>query len=581
MALTERQHPDAGLWMLAAVDGVHARLSSLDQGFEIVDSGLIQASNDGQGLLIRVSYSAYQGRLRIENRALSGKAIYYRLKDGEFHCATQLSLLRALGVPIEENSAVLPEFFVYRYVMPPATLYQDIFLVPAGGWIDIYLKDRQGLQLQVQPFKPPAPGPRELTKKASARRIEAVLEQLSDGIRLLLPEREQVAFMLSGGLDSSILFRLGQMAWGCNESWSSGYPFERVDQNLEKAYALSAAEMFDSHHHYHEPSLEAYLKGLIEAIAIAESPVHHLQSVLLFLLFRDGIPAEKRILVSGEGADGFFGLPAHARLHQCRKSTRWLPVSAPAQALHRLVQRLAAYSWRARQWRDCLDLRMASALPLDADQHALYRLGAYGSKAWVRQYFGVTDRDIVMSRVAFTSGLDGYSINDMMSLLDFSGEIVTTQAIWSKLAEHQGKRLHYLFTHERLIQLAFELDWNTKLERPKYVLRKIAERIGVPDSIVNRPKASFGISASRWGGRNGIFQPLLPLIEGAVEADLVRSLDGTEGEDAMLLWNVLNYALWKRLCIGGESLDDVLLECSESCSSLSANPVHSGQGASA
>ena len=47
-------------------------------------------------------------------------------------------------------------------------------------------------------------------------------------------------------------------------------------------------------HSYIEFTVEDYLRGFIEAIHVAEEPLHHLQSVLLYLLFKKGIPEKNK-----------------------------------------------------------------------------------------------------------------------------------------------------------------------------------------------------------------------------------------------------------------------------------------------
>jgi hypothetical protein len=70
---------------------------------------------------------------------------------------------------------------------------------------------------------------------------------------------------------------------------------------------------------------------------------------------------------------------------------------------------------------------------------------------------------------------------------------------------------------------------------------------------------SFGIHPDRWVKKGGVFEPLIPLASKVFDEKEIRKMQSTESKKAMTYWNMLNYAVWKRLCINDEPLE-VLLE---------------------
>ncbi|MGH9537137.1 MAG: asparagine synthase-related protein, partial [Terriglobales bacterium] len=109
-------------------------------------------------------------------------------------------------------------------------------------------------------------------------------------------------------------------------------------------------------------------------------------------------------------------------------------------------------------------------------------------------------------------------------------------------------------------------SWETKLKSPKHILRQVAQKLGVPDFIRNRPKQSFGIVSNRWAEPGGTLEPLIALAAKVVDVKQLRSLQGADPRKAMTLWSLLNYALLKRLLVSGESrqtLRDELTENSQ------------------
>ena len=62
-----------------------------------------------------------------------------------------------------------------------------------------------------------------------------------------------------------------------------------MELDLEKKYAQTAAKALSMNHYYYIPNYKEYLIGFIEALSKAEEPLHHLQSVSLFLLLKNSI----------------------------------------------------------------------------------------------------------------------------------------------------------------------------------------------------------------------------------------------------------------------------------------------------
>ena len=237
-------------------------------------------------------------RLEVETTLVSGRLLYYhRTRSGDFYLASHLSLLRTAGVAFEVDARALPEFMLYRHLAPPRTLISDVKALPAGASLNVAFLGPGAME--VGPSATLSLFSQQREQSDAQKQVREVLEESISALR----GYPDAAFLLSGGLDSSILFACGRKLLGTKESYATSYPFEQEEQNKEERYARSAAAAFGSNHHHYVPSLDDYRYGLISAIAAAGQPVHHLQSVLLYLLFHHGIPEDCRTVVSGEGAD--------------------------------------------------------------------------------------------------------------------------------------------------------------------------------------------------------------------------------------------------------------------------------------
>ena len=82
----------------------------------------------------------------------------------------------------------------------------------------------------------------------------------------------------------------------------------------------------------------------------------------------------------------------------------------------------------------------------------------------------------------------------------------------------------------------------------------------VPEFIITRPKTGFAIKDKHWAERGNIFEPLVPLAKKVFDEKQIRDMQSTDPKKAMTYWNILNYSIWKRLCINNEPVEILLDE---------------------
>jgi asparagine synthase (glutamine-hydrolysing) len=98
-------------------------------------------------------------------------------------------------------------------------------------------------------------------------------------------------------------------------------------------------------------------------------------------------------------------------------------------------------------------------------------------------------------------------------------------------------------------------EWKLRGSTQKYILRKLAERVGVPREALNRPKQGFALPLVHWM-RNELKEELMILMEprtlqrGYFEADGIRKLMNDHlygGRDLTgRIWRLLMFELWHR-----------------------------------
>jgi hypothetical protein len=205
-----------------------------------------------------------------------------------------------------------------------------------------------------------------------------------------------------------------------------------------------------------------------------------------------------------------------------------------------------------------------SGVALDDPDHLFWSLDHYGSDAWACDYFRVGRRDLIANRLAGLKPYMDRSVYDLITALDLISDVAILQEIWSKIAEHDRKVMYYPFSSPGVIRGASRLSWAAKLAEPKGILRRVASRLEIPEFIITRPKSGFGIARRDWACPGGLFQPLVALAAKAFPEGEIRKMQSADLDQRFTFWNMINYALWKRMVVDGEPVQTLLDELRES-----------------
>lgn len=495
-----------------------------------------------------LAFDVHARAMAIRVFAAAGTTVYYhQTPSGDLLLSSHVACLRRSGVPIEENTALLPEFFAYRCVLAPATLFRNIQRVPYGGELVLtFESSRPSISVKTMVDRL---GSGERNRELPAAYAGDMVDILREAIRPLVPIRDRVAMLLSGGIDSSVLCRLASDELGAHRSSSASYPFEDPDLDVERSNAVAAAAVMKFDHEHYETSTARYMAGLVEAIAALESPVHHLQSVCLYLLQKDGIDPSKTVVMQGLGAGGVVG---NFRNFLYLRNKAWASVAAAAP-FYNMLKQVPLLTGRGATFLGRLsDLRNRS--PLEDPENPIWAWHRHGDVSWICSRFHVSPSDIITRHVDCVRGLGAASICEIWARYALTGDEEATLAIFSMLSTATGRVGVFPDYDRKLLAYADAIPWSVKMASPENSVRKaMARAVGVPESVLNRRKAGFGIRRDDWALEGGPFDPVASLAEKVVGRSELRAVRSRDRGKAMIFWNLVNYAIWKRICINGES----------------------------
>lgn len=486
----------------------------------------------------------------------AARSLYYYI-DQDNHrlfCSTKISLLRKHGVPIRENKDILPEFFMSRFVAPPNTMYDKIFKVTIGQKTKITLGEDFFEANACSSYIPPEANNESFhANHYSSRLLKLITQSL---LKTLGPDKN-ASFLLSGGLDTSILAKIGIRKGIVHKTFSTSYPFIDSANDTEKQYALTAAKAFGTSHKYFRATTEEFFKSLFHCIAINELPIPWPQSAMLYLLFTKCLPRESRTIVCGYGADSIFG----SGLYPLKTLMPFMKVLSFLR-----MRRFSKILVRALNLFFKKDARIISASlkkDLNNPENVIWDSTSYADESWICKKFNVPKNDIIKGRLKLIQQYKGRALFDIICLLDLY-EGAETQESWNKLAESAGKKVIYPFANKRLVDLSFTIPWPVKLREPKYMLRCVARELAIPEFIVTRRKSSFGLatSSSVWGKPGGVFEPLMSICREYFSDDEIWELQtGAHAGDkrkAATLWSVILYSIWRKIMIENVPVSDLV-----------------------
>lgn len=225
------------------------------------------------------------------------KPLYYHPGSSRFMFASELkAIVRHDEVPRELDHAAFTDYFVYRYVPSPRTIWKHIFKLPPAHLLTL---DTQTLQFTTTEYWKLASSGKTVDPRELAGETGALLDV---SVRQHLLADVPVGSFLSGGYDSSALVYLARQQGTILPTFSIG--FENWERS-EDHYARIVAEHLDVPNESvtaDERSLE-----LLDLMPdVYDEPIADISIIPTYMVSRLARGKVKAVL-SGEGADELFG----------------------------------------------------------------------------------------------------------------------------------------------------------------------------------------------------------------------------------------------------------------------------------
>ena len=495
-----------------------------------------------RGMFAFAIWDARHERLFMARDPFGKKPLFLWQHEGKLAFGSEIKALLALpDVAPQADQAAIWDYFAYRYVPGPATLFQGIRKLAPGStatWENGVLREHVY-------YTPPDSRPR-LAAPLPADPVATFLDKLDESVRIRMISDVPFGAFLSGGIDSSAVVALMSRHAGVPvKTFSVGF---KEGGFSELAYAADIARQFSTEHHELEVSVDQVIALLPDLVRFRDAPVAEPSDIPIYLLAKESRKTVKMVL-TGEGSDEILGgYPKHV-YERYAGNYQMLP----GLLRHGLIEpAIGALPYRFRRAKtaivnlglEAFDERMPRWFGMMSDQE---RARLVAMPAPSRQ------RDPSLGcGSAGNSALRRILCFDQLSWLP---DNLLERGDRMTMAASLEARMPFM-DHELAAYVSSLPDeYRVRGRTTKWILREAMKQL-LPQAILERPKVGFRVPVNEWF-RGPMKDYLYEHLTGAesrtrhyyhaqaLQQVLAEHVAGRQNHEK-LLWSLLTLEIWHR-----------------------------------
>ncbi len=460
-----------------------------------------------KGMFAFALFDGSNQRLHLVRDRFGIKPLYYHFSEDRIIFASELKAIMASGtVPKEVDMQGFADYFVYRYIPSPGTIWRSVSKLPPAHRLELNLKD---WRTSVQEYWHLEHG-RECT---DSQHLAAEIGQMfSNSVLEHSRSDVEIGSFLSGGYDSSaIVLELATMQQRVN-AFSIGF---NDWEHSEDKYARLVADQVGAELHAVKAGPELF--DLLPQMAdVYDEPIADISILPTFLVSQLAASHVKAVM-SGEGADELFGGYGWQKEYY----GRWHPVN----------------------WSERLRMLLKDRTSSVVNDYAGFMAMGLFDAGELRQMFTEEHQSSIRDdvnwfyRKHYDRKLSPLRSVQQMDIKCFMGELVLTKIDRASMAHSLEVRVpfldHELF--EKVFRYREELCFRP--DETKFLLREnIKHRL--PKEIIERGKQGFV-------GPDSFYMDIDRYRQLLVNGDLVNAGIVQSAYVSRLIANADHWRLWK------------------------------------
>jgi asparagine synthase (glutamine-hydrolysing) len=503
-----------------------------------------------RGMFAFALFEERQRRLLLARDRLGKKPLHYAHSGGRLLFGSEIKAILAAAPELTAvDSQALLQYFYFGYIPDPSTAFIGIRKLPPG-----HLLEFEAGEVRIRQYWD-LPGYGIYSPASEEECLEELEARLAEAVRIRLIADVPLGALLSGGTDSSTIVALmARASTRPVKTFSIG--FSHADFN-EAPYARTVAEKFGTEHH--ELMVEPNVLETVESLSRSLEEPFGDSSILPTYYVSRLARKHVTVVLSGDGGDEAFAGYERYRIHLQERSRYpvpewagrwyrsklypWLPFGAPGRNL--------AYSislpWQERYF------EAVSLAPYQRNFTLLAPdfLASFQDDPFdlFRDFVGKAQAQDALSRILYLD-TKTYLPGDILTKVDRMSMAASLEA--------RVPMLDHLFLEW---VTALDPKWKMGKTGQKYILTKLAERLGVPPQALHRPKQGFALPLVHWLRhelKDLVYSLLLEprtLQRGYFNEPGVRKLLNHffrgRTNDSLGIWRLMMFELWQRNFLEG------------------------------
>jgi asparagine synthase (glutamine-hydrolysing) len=434
-----------------------------------------------------IFYDVQKQQLHFARDPHGVKPLFYKWTAESFTLASEVKALADERPVLSEDYV---KTFMARTLMPKGTSLDQCYHVLPGR---LYTFDIESQKLTWQIIDPLPLGVERTLRGEEA--IEATYDALKQSVRRRLVADVDVGCYLSGGVDSALTTALAVECGAKPKAFTVGFADRDFD---EKDIAAKIANHLGIEHHVCQMSAKNFLPSLIQSIVAFENPVTNPHGAAKNLLSAMA-SQQVKVVLSGEGADEWFGGYAYLRIRKIQQFAQRHPILGK-RVLDAFMAQENGRSMNHLDGRSITNKDLFEKYFYGEQPAVLGRLLKHRAYSYLTGDSLSERLDQMCAELAMMIHQDWPSYGARSSNWDLNTWFGTRVDLLHYILANVGDRQemsHSLegrtpFMDPQVINVAARIQENTLLKglNEKYVLKKVAGKL-FPKEIAERPKHPF------------------------------------------------------------------------------------------
>ncbi len=343
----------------------------------------------------------------------------------------------------------------------------------------------------------------DFQKTSQIKTIYKLEELLLKSIESSLSNNKIPTFLLSGGMDSSVLYKLMKEHGIKPEvTFSTSFPFkDKRKGNIEKAYVQDAINKLKIENHIHSQiTISQYFCRLVDVTYLTRDICHMNSTPLLFSLFEDAINyfnkkgiKGKKVLICGQGADCFLGMTAARRMYKYNSLAKTKKIISNLHSFlyHPLLHRyLTNFIGSVNSnWENEIN-GLLNYIAINKSMRS-YSHFAWQWSQTIKDNSIAKRVDTILSRFSNEREINPY---DLLCIHDYYSTLAFAEREWGLCFQAKGgSNICFPFYENDIVSFLQSIPWSYRLSEKKKLFLELGRKLDLSDEFLLKPKTGLSV----------------------------------------------------------------------------------------